>query len=144
VQADRIVEFVAHAVSLNIERVHVFGLWDFSVRVPGRMVKANWGLLEDTPSGEVPVRKASYIAYQTLLKKIKENQGGEFLGPGRYIIYKPSGKPIYILRAEGSSAEIPAGVKGRIRVTSLQNQEQIIDAKDLRLTSHPVIVESVE
>jgi hypothetical protein len=135
-QADLDVKYVIHAASVGVDRVYVFGLWDYG--------KALWGLLEDTPSGQIPVRKPSFIAYQTLLHKMTDDRGVEFLGPGRYRVLRAMENPIYVLWAQGEYSQIPSSLHGRIRVTDLQNHEQEIDAGSLKLSEHPVLVEMLE
>ena len=135
VQADRLIQYVIHAASIGVQRVYVFGQGDYGT--------SHWGLLEDTPSGEVPVRKPSFIAYQTLLGKISDNQGVEFLGPGRYRVLRPVSGPVYVLWADGAFSQSPGFLRGLLRVTSLDNQSQEIDAAHLVLSEHPVLVEPV-
>lgn len=124
-----------HAASVGAERIYVFGQGDYGT--------SHWGVLRDTPSGELPVRKPSFVAYQTLLKKIGDNQGVEFLGPGRYRVLRPAAGPVYVLWADGSFNEAPAFLRGPLRVTSLDNQSQETDAAHLVLSDHPQLVEPV-
>src|SRR6202044_2045164 len=91
VQADRIVEYAIHAASMGGQRVYIFGMWDYGTN--------HWGLLEDTPSGQPPVRKPSFIAYATLLSKISGNQRVDFLGPGRYRVFRKGKPSVYVLWA---------------------------------------------
>jgi len=135
-QADLDVEYAVHAASVGVDRVYVFGLWDYG--------ESLWGLLEDTPSGQIPVRKPSFVAYQTLLKKLTDNQGVEFLGPGRYRVLRETENPTYVLWAPGEYSQLPLFLHGRIRVTDLQNHEQEIGAGSLKLTEHPVLVEVLD
>jgi hypothetical protein len=140
-QADRIVKYVVQAASTGVDRVYVLGLWDFSKKLNHGHA---WGLLQETPSGQMPVRKPSFIAYKTLLHQITDNQGIEFLGPGRYQILRDSGKPLYVLWAEAEDSAAPAFLHGRLRVTNLENQTTEIDTKELKLTEHPVLVHPLE
>jgi hypothetical protein len=139
-QADNEVKYVIHAASVGVDRVYVLGLWDFGVE----FYDHPWGLLEDTPSGQIPVRKPSFIAYQTLLHKIADNRGVEFLGPGRYRVRRAKEKPVYVLWAQGEYSQPPSFLHGRLRVTDLQNHEQEIDRGNLKLSEHPVLVEMLE
>lgn len=136
-QADRDVKLLIHAASTGVNRVHLHGLWDFA---PPEL----WGVLENTPSGKVPVKKPSFFAYQTLLRKIGDNRGVQFLGPGRYRALVPKGKFVYILWTEGPNTETPCFLRGHLLITELSGKEKSIGASDLKLTNHPMFVEQVE
>ncbi len=140
-QADRIVKYVVQAASTGVGRVYVLGLWDFNKKLNHGHA---WGLLEETPSGHVPVPKPSFIAYRTLLRKIGDNEGIEFLGPGRYQVLRDSGKPLYILWTQAGDSGIPAFLHGRLRVKDLKDQTKEVDAKELKLTEHPVLVQPLQ
>ncbi|HUZ47833.1 MAG TPA: hypothetical protein VMW54_14450 [Terriglobia bacterium] len=133
-QAERVVKYLAHAASLGFERINLHGLWDF---YPPEF----WGVLENTPSGEVPVRKPSFFAFQALVSKIGKNRGVEFLGPGRYKALRPSAEPVYVLWSEGANTQTPCFLKGRLRVTNVKNQQAEMDAANLKLSESPIFVE---
>ena len=134
-QADRIVEYAIHAASLGVERVYIFGMADYGS-------KNHWGLLQDTPSGQPPVRKASFIAYKTLLSKISDNQRVDFLGPGRYRVFRKGQSDVYVLWAAAESTSAPYFLHGQLRVTDLTGYTQTMDARDVKLQLHPRLVES--
>ncbi len=135
-QAERVVKYLAHAASLGFERINLHGLWDF---YPPEF----WGVLENTPSGEVPVRKPSFFAFQALGSRIGRNRAVEFLGPGRYKVLRPSLGPVYILWAEGANSETPCFLHGRLRVTNVKNRQTETDAAKLKLSESPVFVEEL-
>lgn len=134
VQADRAVRCLVHAASLGVDRVHLHGLWDFPP-------PEYWGVLANSPSGQVPARKPSFRAMQTLLRNIGANQGVEFLGPGQYRVFLPGEKSLYVLWKD-AKAKTPVSLPGRIRVTNLKNEVREIDAADFALDEHPVFVEA--
>ncbi len=136
-QADRDVKYAVQSASVGVARVYIFGLWDYQHNEWGR-----WGLLEDSQSGTIPVRKPSFVAYHTLLRKITDNQGIDFLAPGCFRVFKPSGPPLYVLWAEGDHTGTPEFLHGRLRVTDLRGRETEMDTKELKLDSHPVLVET--
>jgi hypothetical protein len=82
---------------------------------------------ESTPSGPAPVA--------TELSKTYEPQSVESRW---YDIWEKAG---YFQPAKEGKPEF---LKGNIRVTTLQNQQETIDAGGLVLTKHPVFIELVE
>jgi hypothetical protein len=142
-QADMAIKSVVHAASTGVRRVYLHGLWDLML-TPTNHINDHWGVLEDTPSGQVPVRKPSFVAYQTLIRLIGQNQGVRCLAPGRYRATLPGGKSVYILWSEPSKETRPDFLKGRIRVTTLQNHQETMDASQFVLSERPVFVEPVE
>jgi hypothetical protein len=135
IQADRIVEYAIHAASVGVERVYIFGMADYGG-------KNHWGLLQDTPSGQPLVRKRSFVAYKTLLSKISDNQRVDFLGPGRYRVFRKGEPNVYVLWAAGESTSAPYFLHGQLRVTDLTGQTRSMDAAQFKLDVHPVLVES--
>lgn len=127
---------VVHAASTGVRRVYLHGLWD--------MTGYGGGILEDTPSGQVPVRKPLFVAYQTLLRMIGQNEGVQFLGPGRYRALLPGNKSVYIVWSMVPTKDKLDFLKERIRVTNLQGKQQEINANELTFSSHPVFIESHE
>lgn len=140
-QADRIVKYVVQAAASGVDRVYVLGLWDFNKKLNHGHA---WGLLAEAPSGQAPVPKPSFVAYQTLVHAISNNRGIYFLGPGRYQALLDSGKTLYILWSAGECSPAPTFLHGRIKVTNLQDQTREINAAELKLTEHPVLVQPVE
>lgn len=135
-QMDLAIKAVVHAASTGVRRVYLQGLWD----IPG------WGgsVLKNTPSGQVPVRKPLFGAYQTLLGMIGENEGVQFLGPGRYRAWLSGGKSIYIVWDEGT-AKVRGGLpEGRIRITTLERKQRETRADQFTPNSHPALVEALE
>lgn len=128
------VQYLVHAASLGFERINLHGLWDFD---PPEL----WGVLENTPSGQVPVRKPSFFAFQAMVRTLGQNSGVEFLGPGTYKALRPSAGPAYALWSEGPDSSPPCFLKGRLRVTDLRNRQREIDAAALRLSQIPIFVE---
>jgi hypothetical protein len=134
-QADRVVEYVIHAASVGVERVYVFGMADYGS-------KNHWGLLRDTPSRQPPVPKPAFVAFKTLLSKMVDNQRVDFLGPGRYRVFR-KGKPnLYVLWAAGESTSALYFLHGQLRVTDLTGHAQTMDAADFKLDVNPLLVES--
>lgn len=142
-QAELAIKTVVHGASTGVRRVYLHGLWDLTIP-PDKNINNCWGVLENTPSGQVPVRKPSFTAYQTMLRLIGRNEGVHCLAPGRYQATLPGGKSVYILWSEPAKEGKPEFLKGNIRVTTLQNQQETIDATGLVLTKHPVFIEPVE
>jgi len=133
-QASQAVKLLIHGASTGVCRVNLHGLWDIGEN-------DHWGVLENTPSGQVPVRKPSFAAFQTFLAKVGSNQGVVFLGPGRYLALLPEGKSVYVLWAEGPNTEVGGLMRGPVRVTTVRQEETTMDATDLKLTAEPVFVE---
>jgi len=133
-QGLRAMKYLVHAASVGVRRVHLHGLWDIGD-------DDRWGVLENTPSGQVPVRKRSFTAFQTFLKKIGNNRGVEYLGSGQYRAFLPDSKTVYVLWSEGSNTAPPEFLPGKVRVTSLWNVERITNVAELSLTGEPVFVE---
>ena len=133
VQADHVVEYAIHAATQGVERVYIFGMADYG--------KERWGLLEDTPSEQPPVRKPSFVAYKTLLAKISDNQRVEFLGPGRYCVFRNGKPPVYVLWSTGETASVQYFLRGALSVTDLTGHTKIIEAEHLALDKHPILVE---
>lgn len=133
-QADRDVKLLVHAASIGINRVHLHGLWDF-------VAPELWGVLENSPSGTTPVRKPSFFGLQTLVRKIGDNLGVEFLGPGRYRVLLPEGKSLYVFWAEGANSEIRDLLTGQVLVTEISGKETTLPARELKLSEHPIFVE---
>jgi hypothetical protein len=106
--------------------------------------KDRWGLLEDTPSEQPPVRKPSFVAYKTLLAKISDNQRVEFLGPGRYRVFRKGKPPVYVLWAAAESTSILYFLRGPLLVTDLTGHTKTIEAEHLILDKHPVLVELLD
>lgn len=127
---------VVHAASTGVRRVYLHGLWD--------MIGYGGGVLEKTPSGQVPVRKPLFVAYQTLLRMIGQNEGVQFLGAGRYRALLPGNKSVYIVWTMDPAKDKLDFLKGRIRVTNLQGKQQEINANELVVSSHPVFIEPLE
>jgi hypothetical protein len=142
-QADLAIKTVVHAASTGVRRVNFHGLWDLMLS-PANHDNDCWGVLENTPSGQVPVRKPSFTAYQTMLRLIGRNEGVRCLAPGRYHASLPGGKSVYILWSEPAKEGKPEFLKGNIRVTTLQNQQETMDATGFVLTKNPVFIEPVE
>ncbi len=136
-QASQDIKYLLHGASTGVRRVNLHGLWEIGS-------EDHWGVLGDTPSGQVPVRKPSFTAFQTLLAKIGNNRGIEFLGPGRYRALLPGGKYIYVLWSEGPNTELMGLLTGSVRVTNLRNEESTVAADRLKLTEEPVFVEAAE
>jgi hypothetical protein len=136
VQADHVVEYAIHAATQGVERVYIFGMADYG--------KDRWGLLADTPSEQPPVRKKSFVAYKTLLAKISDNQRVEFLGPGRYCVFRKGKAPVYVLWAAAESASALYFLRGPLLVTDLAGRTKTIEAEHLTLDKHPVLVEPLE
>jgi len=137
VQASQIVKLLIHAASIGVRRVNLHGLWDIGEN-------DHWGVLENTPSGQVPVRKPSFTAFRTFLMKLGGNRSVTFLGPGRYLALLPKGESIYVLWAEAPNTEVAGLVCGPVRVTDLRQEEKTMDAGDLELTPEPVFVERLK
>lgn len=135
-QAERVVKYLVHAASLGFARINLHGLWDF---YPPEL----WGVLENTPSGEIPVRKPSFYAFQALVSRVGQNRGIQFLGPGRYKALRPAAEPVYVLWADGANSAAPCFLKGRLRVTDLRNRTTVADAANLRLSAKPIFVEKL-
>jgi hypothetical protein len=134
-QAGQAIKVVVHAASTGVTRVMLHGLWS----IPG------WddgGVLENTPSGQVPVRRLSFTAYQTLLRIIGKNEGVRRLGPGQYRAALPGGGAVYVLWAEAGGGKLD--FQGRLRVTDLKGRPRELDAKELTLTGQPVFVERIK
>lgn len=127
---------VVHAASTGVSRVNLQGLWD----IPGYA----GGLLANSPSGQVPVRKPLFAAYQTLIRLIGQNQGVERLAPARYRVLLPDGKMVYFVWAEDSTKNKLDFLNGRVRVTDLQGSQQETNVGEVKLTSHPLFVEPLE
>jgi hypothetical protein len=133
-QADRAVKLLVHAASVGVNRVHLHGLWDY-------VEPELWGVLENSPSGTPPVRKPSFFAFQTLLRKIGKNLGVDFLGPGRYRVLLSTNESVYVLWAEGPNTEAPHVLTGQLLVTDTSGKIRRIPASELELTEHPIFVE---
>ncbi|MEO6435691.1 MAG: hypothetical protein ABIP55_08000 [Tepidisphaeraceae bacterium] len=133
-QAAQDVKLLLHAASNGVSRVNLHGLWSFGET-------DLWGVLEDAQSGQVPTRKPSFTAFQTLQKMIGENRGVQFLCPGRYLAMLPDGRAVYGLWAEAPNLELFDLLRGRVKVTTLRNEEKTIDAAELKLSDEPVFVE---
>jgi Beta-galactosidase len=131
-QADRVVEYAIHAASVGVDRVYIFGMADYG--------KDHWGLLGDTPSGQPPVHKASFVAYKTLLSKISDNRRIDFLGPGRYVVFRKNRPPVYVLWASGESTA-PYFLHGSLLVTDLTGHTETTDTEHLKLSKDPVLIE---
>lgn len=136
-QAENDIKILIHTASVGVSQVYLQGLWDFT---PPDL----WGVLKNSPSGKVPVRKPSFYALQTFIRKIGPNRGVEFLGPGRYRVLLPEKKSLYILWAEGANRSTPSFLRGRLVVTTLNGKEATICAGNLKLTQQPVFVEQTE
>jgi hypothetical protein len=136
VQADQAIKVVVHAASTGISRVYLFTLWDYGdARTPQA-----WGVLAKAPWGQLPVRKPSFFAYQTLVRMIGQNRGVQFLGPGRYRAKLPDGKAVYIVWSEEPNTGKPDFLTGRIRGTDLRGTQQEIDANVLTINNHPQLI----
>lgn len=133
-QAENVVKYLVHAATLGFDRINLHGLWDCHGREP-------WGVLENTPSGKIPVRKPSFFAFQTLVGKIGQNRGIQFLGPGCYKALQHSGEPVYVLWAEGPNSNVPCFLHGKLRVTNLKNRQFEANATNLKLSGKPIFVQ---
>jgi hypothetical protein len=94
----------------------------------------------------VPVRQPLFTAYRTLLRKIGQNEGVQFLSPGRYLVRLPGGKMAFVVWAADATAtklDLPVFCPGHIRVTDLQGKQQETDGTRLVLTNDPVFVEPI-
>jgi len=136
-QAARDIKYVLHGASTGVRQVNLHGLWDIGEN-------HDWGLLENAPSGAVPEKKPSFTAYQTLLEKIGDNRGVEFLGPGHYRASLADGTAVYILWAEGPQERRCLPLEGMVRVTDLRQNVRKLRADELQLTEEPVFVEAAE
>ncbi len=138
IQAYQWMKFVLHGASLGVPRVHFHGLWDIGAR-------NNWGVLANSPSGELPRRKPSFTAAQILLDMLKGNRGVDFLGPGRYRVAMPGGKSVYVLWSEEPNTDVGAFFheEDLLLVTTLQNVAKKVTANELELSVEPVFVEVV-
>jgi len=135
-QADLAIKAFVHAASTGASRVYLHGLWD--------LPRWSAGVLENTPPGQMPVRKPSFVACQTLIRMIGKNHGVRYLGPGRYRVMLPEDKSVYIVWSEKHDEGKPDFLLGRIRVTTLKNEVQEIDVDEWKWSSHPVIVEPLQ
>jgi len=136
-QASWSMKALIHGASTGVSRVYLQCLWDLTPEHP-------WGILENTPSGQPPVRKPLFTAVQVLTAKIGDNCGVQFLGPGRYLALTPDGGFVFIVWSEAPNTEFGGLLHGKIRVTTLGNEEKIMDAGELKLTAEPVFVEAVK
>jgi len=133
-QADRVVQYAIHAASLGVERVYIFGMADYG--------KDHWGIMRDTPSGMAPVRKPSFVAYKTLLSKMVDHVRVDFLGPGRYCIFR-KGKPnLYVVWETAQSPSTLYFLHGELTVTDLTGNTRTVDSGQFKLSVHPQLVES--
>jgi hypothetical protein len=138
-KVDHTIKTLVHAASTGVKRLYLFALGP----IPGAW---EHGTLENTPSGQVPVRRPLFTAYRTLLRKIGQNEGVQFLSPGRYLVRLPGGKMVFVVWAADATAtklDLPVFCPGQIRVTDLQGKQQETDGIRLVLTDHPVFVEPI-
>jgi hypothetical protein len=136
-QASNDIKILIHAASVGVSRVYLHGLWDYAS-------PELWGVVENTVSGKPPIRKPSFYALQTFMRKVGDNRGVDFLGPGEYRVGLPMNKAIFLLWAEGPNTSAPCLLHGRVDVTALDGSEQKIDVRDLKLTQQPVFVQQIE
>jgi hypothetical protein len=132
-QVDPEIETVVHAASTGATRVYLHGLWDIT------QTGYSGSVLENTPSGQVPVEKPLFTAYQTLLKTIGNNEGVECISPGQYRALLPGGDFAYVLWQENGGGSINY-LHGEICVTDLQGIQHEMDAAQFVVGAHPVFV----
>lgn len=136
-RVDHTIKTLIHAATTGVRRLYLFALGP----IPGVF---EHGTLENTPSGKTPIRRPLFKAYQTLLRKIGQNEGVQFLSPGRYVVRLPHGKLVFVVWAEEAAAsklDLPGFCTGRVCVTDLQGQQRRVNANELKVDSHPFFVE---
>jgi len=137
-QARQMVKNLVHAATTGVARVYQFGFWDIGHE------QGHWGFLENTPSGQVPVRKPYFYAYQTLIRKIGENRSILRLWPGIYEVILRGEQKVYVMWKEGETFDPSSLISGRIRITNLKGREILMSIEDLELSDSPLFIEEQE
>jgi hypothetical protein len=136
-QARQMVKNLVHAATTGVERIYQFGLWD------GGHERGYWGFLENTPSGQIPTRKPYFYAYQTLIREIGNNLGIRRLWPGIYEASLKDGKIVYVMWKESETYDLGSLISGRIRITNIKGQENLMSVADLQLSDEPYFIEEL-
>jgi len=77
-----------------------------------------------------------FTGVETLKEEWQETNGFEELKTGHYKFIVDN-KPVYILWDE----DLPANIKGQVKVTYANGEERITDASEIELSDIPVFIE---
>jgi hypothetical protein len=124
---DAVIQIAAHALALGIERVFLAdgpaaGWWPDHLRTPPEPLQA----------------------FRTLARCLDGATGLTQLAPGQYRIEFATQPTRYLLWKTDRNSELPAGLEGRLQVTSPLGGARRIEAGQLRLTAEPIFVAPAE